>query len=177
MPSRGTRIRVLCEDGQHEAFVRRLLEDVFHIDRRAIDVEKAPKGEGAASSWVVRRYNDKVVSAHRQTRNQRGLGFVVMVDGDNVGFKDRLAALQSEKRAPEDRIAMLAPTWSIETWILWLRGEAVGEGEQTKGRLSSDEFRRVLKDAIARWQAPPRQGELPSLTHGRLELERLPQNP
>lgn len=174
MPSRGSRVRVLCEDGQHEAFARRLLEDVFHIHRNAIDVEKAPKGEGAASNWVVRRYCDSIVPLHRRTRNQRNLGFVIMVDGDNVGFKGRMAALQAEERTPEDRIAILAPTWSIETWVLWLRNEQVGESEQTKARLSSDDFRRALRDAITRWQAPPREGELPSLAQGRVELMRLP---
>jgi len=34
-------VRVWCEDSEHEAFARCLLADVFGIERRAIDVNKA----------------------------------------------------------------------------------------------------------------------------------------
>jgi hypothetical protein len=174
MSSRGTRVRVWCEDGEHEAFAKQLLCDVFGVARRAIEVNKAPDGEGAASSWVMRRYHDEVVPLYRRTRHQAGFGFLVLVDGDNVGFAARLEALKADERASDDRIVLLAPTWSIETWILWLDGEIVKESESTKARLPSNEFRERLKGAVAVWHSSQQRGDLPSLANARIELKRLP---
>jgi hypothetical protein len=177
VPSKGIRVRVWCEDSEHEAFARCLLADVFGIERRAIDVNKAPDGEGAASNWVVRRYQEEVLPTYRRARHQVGLGFLVLVDGDNVGFKARLEKLKADERAPDDRVVLLAPTWSVETWVLWLDGEPVKEGESTKDRLSPAEFRTRLKGAIARWKTPSQREELPSLANARIELKRLPTEP
>jgi len=175
MASNSVRIRVWCEDDRHERFVRQLLADVFSIDRRAVRVAKAPKGEGAASAWVRRRYYDEVLPTYRRVHHQQPrLGFLVMVDGDNAGFQSRLRDLEADRRASGDRIAILAPTWSVETWVLWLAGESVTETEQTRGRLSSD-FAERLRSAIAQW-TPPQKNELPSLASARIELDnRLPQ--
>jgi len=95
------------------------------------------------------------VPTYRRARHQVGLGFLVLVDGDNVGFKARLEKLKADERAPDDRIVLLAPTWSVETWVLWLDGEPVKESESTKDRLPPAEFRTRLKSAIARWTTPP----------------------
>lgn len=174
MSSRGIRVRVWCEDGEHEAFAKQLLCDVFGVERRAIEVNKAPAGEGAASSWVVQRYHDEVVSTFRRSRHQAGLGFLILVDGDNVGCAARLDALKASERAPADRIVLLAPTWSVETWVLWLGGETVNESESAKERLPSDEFRKRLKEAVAHWRSPQQRDDLPSLANARVELKRLP---
>jgi hypothetical protein len=174
MSGSGIRVRVWCEDGEHEAFAKQLLCDVFGVDRRAIEVNKAPAGDGAASSWVIRRYHDEVTPTYRRSRHQSGLGFLVLVDGDNVGFTARLAALKASDRAVDDHVVLLAPTWSVETWVLWLAGEDVDESKSTKEHLPPVEFRGRLKEAVARWRSPQIREELPSLANGRIELKRLP---
>lgn len=70
------RVWVWCEDGAQEAFARRLLQSAFGLDRRAVHVNKAPEGKGAASSWGARQYRDEVVTRYAAVRNhQAGLGF------------------------------------------------------------------------------------------------------
>lgn len=175
MGSSGVRVRVWCEDDRHEQFARQLLAK-FGIERRSMQVNKAPKGEGAASAWVTKRYHDEVLPTYRRVQNhQAGLGFLVIVDGDDIGFQGRLSALKADERAPSDRIAILAPTWSVETWVLWLSGESVTESEKTKLRLSHSEFGERLKAGIAGWDHS-RDDELPAITNARTELAKLPRS-
>jgi len=136
-------------------------------------VDKAPAGEGAASNWVMRRYHDVALPLYRKVCHQTRLVFFIVVDGDNVGCAGRLKALDANGREDSDRIVLLAPTWSIETWILWLNGEEVSESEQTKQRLSDSQFRERMKTAVGLWEAPPRTGELSSLATARIELKRI----
>ncbi|MBK8481484.1 MAG: hypothetical protein IPL40_09960 [Proteobacteria bacterium] len=65
----------------------------------------------------------------RATRRQQGLGFVLIVDGDNVGWRNRLDTLvgKSGSREQGDRRAVWAPTWSVETWVLYLCDEKLDD--------------------------------------------------
>ncbi len=180
MASSQARIWVWCEDREHEAFARRLLKERFGLDARHLTFKIAPKGQGAASAWVLRKYQEEVLPTARRARHQQLLGFLVLVDGDNVGWKRRIEQFEqaggNEPRS--ERIAICAPTWSIETWVLWLCGEEVTESVSLKDRLPPDKFRGKLDDAIAKWD-PPRDKEadqVPSLSAGRVELQRLPLN-
>jgi hypothetical protein len=112
----------------------------------------------------------------RKARHQKRLGFLVTIDGDNVGFKRRLAELEAAPRDPADRLALLVPTWSIETWVLWLLGEEVTESVTLKDRLKPPEFRKRLPDAIKAWRIERAQEAtiMPSLSAARVELKRLP---
>lgn len=95
---------------------------------RVVFVVVAPKGEGAASAWVVKQFAEQVRQL-RAKRHQKRLGLIVQVDGDNVGVASRLqqlaAALDEDDAMPvgeSEPIAMLVPTWSVETWALHLTG-------------------------------------------------------
>ena len=178
MPSSQARIWLWCEDREHEAFARHLLKERFGLDARRLFVKIAPRGEGAASAWVLRKYQEEVLPTARRARHQLHLGFLVLVDGDNVGWRRRVEQFEEAggKEPRPERIAICAPTWSIETWVLWLCGEDVSEALSLKSRLPAMEFRTRLGKAIELWE-PPRQTEtecLPSLTAGRVELDRLP---
>ena len=178
MASSQARIWLWCEDREHEAFARNLLKERFGLDARRLTVKIAPKGEGAASAWVLLKYQEEVLPTARRARHQRHLGFLVLVDGDIVGWKRRVEQFEEAggKEPRPERIAICAPTWSIETWVLWLCGDDVTEVASLKNRLPPVDFRSRLGEAIARWE-PPRDAEmerLPSLSAGRVELDRLP---
>jgi hypothetical protein len=109
------------------------------------------------------------------------LGFLAIIDGDNVGCTARKSHLLNDTpRSQEDRIAIWAPTWEIETWVLWLAqvqvgGQDVDEGQSYKTHLTSEKFRALVQDAIERWNSPrPDEGSrLPSLADARVELTRI----
>jgi hypothetical protein len=123
------RIRLLCEDRRHESLVADFCEALgYQIVKRDI----APKARGAASGWVLANYAGAVRTL-RALAHQRELGLIAVVDGDNVGVARRLASLDDELRSdgksrrprprePAEKIAVFVPTWSVETWLLWLAG-------------------------------------------------------
>ncbi len=173
------RVRVWCEDRAHEVFVRRLLEERFRVHRKAIHFNVAPKGHGSAAKWVLDQYPGIRGEARVKTSQGR-LGFLVVVDGDVEGVSVRMKHLHpgphQDDRASGDRIAILVPTWSIETWVLWLSGRTVNETQSHKTTLDPDGFRDLVPKAISAWESP-RDDEIrfvPSLAAARKELARLP---
>jgi hypothetical protein len=169
MPER-FRVRAWCEDRNHEKFIRRLLP-VLGIQLE--NVFPAPRGTGSAVSWVTARYPDICLKA-RATRNQVNLGFLVIVEGDSEGVEARVNQLHAEERDPNERIAILVPTWSIESWVWWLTGNEVDESKKYN-REMRDNFPQLVDGAVLAWQRPraDEQRFVPSLSAGRKELERL----
>lgn len=178
----GRRVRLLCEDRRTERFLRGLCK---RVDVRVLDSDVAPEGRGDASLWVRKQYASRVEKL-RARRHQRNLGLLVAIDGDNKGVAVRkaelaaeLAAISAPPRGEEEAIAILVPTWSIETWLALLCGrEGVGETESLK---EHPDFRDLWQDGTA--EAKTRstavqawRGEiapLPSLADGYLEAERV----
>ena len=180
------RVRAWCEDREQEAFIRSLLER-RGISRRRIYFQIAPgsaahpdspkRGMGSGSDWIIKRYVD-VRTQMRQTKHQAKLGFLLMIDGDNVGLAGRTKQLQAAAgdREPDEGLAILVPTWSIETWVRWLSGSDADENTSYKRQPSREAFRQTLPSAVAQWNSP-RAGEqerVPSLSAARAELLRLP---
>jgi hypothetical protein len=138
---RNVQLVILCEDTQHEAFVRRFLKKKGWPIRR-LRVEKGSSGEGSAEQFVRERFPMEI-EAYRQKRHQVKQALVVMVDGDNHGVAARLAQLdvacrsqQIDPRRPEDRVAVFVPTWRIETWLAYLDGQEVDETKRDYPRLA-----------------------------------------
>jgi hypothetical protein len=138
--SRSVQLVLLCEDTQQETFVRRFLEKAGWSTRR-LRVEKAPRGRGSAAQFVRDRFPIEM-SAHRSNRNRVSEGLVVILDGDRPGVDGRLSELANAclgegivPRKPEDRVLILVPTWNIETWIAYLNGTNVDEGNADYPRL------------------------------------------
>ena len=164
------RIRVWCEDREHEMFARRLLM-VLGVERRQIDCRISPAGQGSAAAWVVAQH-PHIRTQARAKKNQANLGFLVIVDGDNEGVDARLALFARDE---DERVAILVPTWSIETWVAWLAGNQVVESRSYKSEIGP-KYSSLLDSAISAWSTPraTEDASVPSLTAARRELKRLP---
>lgn len=138
--SRNVQLVLLCEDRQHEAFARRFLDKAGWPTRR-LRVEIAPPGRGSAEQFVREQF-PKELSAYRGNRHRVAQGLVVVMDGDDRGPQARLTELfraceaaSVEPRQNDDRVAIVVPTWNIETWLAYLTGETVDEGKKDYPRL------------------------------------------
>ena len=130
--SREVQIVLLCEDGQHQAFVERFLESTGRLTRKAkrrLRVEKASQGQGAAEQFVRERFPRELAEYRRRRKRVSG-ALVVMLDGDAAGVTGRLAELDAAcerqgipiRRSDED-VFVFVPTWRIESWLAWLGSE------------------------------------------------------
>ncbi len=113
--------RLICEDRRQESFFRKLLEPLFGT---RLNVVISPSGEGAASAWVLKQYPHHVRAWVRRRPGER-VALVAAIDGDAVGTAGRMAqadqsllAAGEPVRGPLEPIAVCAPTWSVETWLL-----------------------------------------------------------
>ena len=183
------RALVLCEDRKQESFLRAILKGLRIEDVRS---EVAPRGKGSAEQWVRLRFPDQARAFRSQAPHQANLVLLVATDGDAMGGVARKATLDQSleskghvARSPDERIAYMVPTWSIETWLAWLSGQSSQlDGFAETKRFKDDPTYRRLEEtkvvstklAAAAWAAP-RAGEaktLPSLADARRELQRVP---
>lgn len=137
--SRSVRIVILCEDQQHEAFLRRFFRKMGWTLRH-LRVEASPPGQGSAEQFVHNRFPVELKGLRAMAGEQVGL--IVMVDGDAEGVAARKNSLNEacEKHAvppprDTDRVLVCVPTWNIETWLAYLGGEAVDETKNDYPRL------------------------------------------
>lgn len=138
---RRVQIVLLCEDTQHEACLRRFLS-AMGWETRAMRVEKAPGGRGAADQFVLQQF-PRELNAHRTRHASQA--FVTMMDGDRYGVDARLEQLNQACRAgnidvrnPGERVAVFTPTWNIETWFAYLDGATVDETRSDYPRLPKE---------------------------------------
>jgi len=181
-----TRLHILCEDPLTVDFAKRIA-DRWGIGDRQRRIFSAPKARGSAEQYVRAHYVE-IVDRWRAQRHENVI-LLVIIDGDNQGVDRRrreLAdALRKAKRAklrPSDPVAILVPTWHIETWIAWLSGHRpLDEHTRYNGRDAAglDVHRNIErgeyspKRAIAAW-SPPSPDEathVPSLADARAELK------
>lgn len=134
---------------------------------------RAPKG--AASRWVIGNVSE-ALKQERMTRNgQPALCFLIMVDGDNIGFSERRQSIVGDRHVLPERVGLAVPTWSIDTWVLWLSGTtSIVESQSHKplGNRDRDDMKTRLKSAIGSWG---RTGPdiPPSLASGYEEVARM----
>ena len=126
--SRRVQLVLLFEDQQHEVFSRRFFGRMGW-DKRKFRVERSPPGKGSAERFVRRSFPQEL-KTYRGRRNHVECMLVIMIDGDAGGVDARVAALDEECRNAdvqppqwEDQVAVLVPTWRIETWLAYLDGE------------------------------------------------------
>ncbi len=158
---RNVQLVVLCEDTQHETFIRRFLKRDGWITRR-LRVEKSPCGKGAAEQFVRERF-PKELSAYR-SRKYIEQALIVMLDGDSVGVNARLRSLdnscRSQKvavRSDNERVDIFVPNWRIETWFAYLACEDVDE---TKSDYPELEHPRDCQKFVERLLEMCRSGKL-----------------
>lgn len=135
MSARRVKVVLLCEDSQHEAFVRRFLRGM-NCETRELRVEKSPSG--SAEQWVRSKFPVELKAyRHRQARATSAL--VTVIDADAGTVQDRINQLASACsscripfRAAGEAVAIAVPRRNIETWIHFLRGRSVNEDEKYK---------------------------------------------
>lgn len=183
MPQPGVRWVLVCEDRKTETFARGVLEPIFGKRPQVVPL---PNGRGSGAQWVVARYA-KEMRKIRSTRPNENVALVVLVDGNSVGMAVRMRELADRLRADSqaplsdgDRVAVLVPTWSIETWLYWLclrppLNESTAY-KKDRGYLDAEERGEVSpKGAAAAW-SPPHPDEatrLPALVAGRAQIDDL----
>src|SRR5204863_200353 len=124
----------------------------------------APRGQGDPKAWLSAQYPSEVNLLRR--KNFQYLCLITSCDGDNVGFVERKREFDGHLRTAgfvtrqaADRIALPTPTWSIETWLLFLLGDDnVDESESSK-EIFERRFRKdrdeggAIRDASQAWAA------------------------
>jgi hypothetical protein len=186
MKSRRRRLHVLCEDDLHQRLVERLA-DRWSIGPRQRKIHAAPSALGSASDYVLAHYAG-AVKGWRAESHDANVGLLVVIDGDERGVASRRQQLAQALRdahmdpiTPSDPVAVVVPTWHIETWIAWLCGHRpIDERTRYKhadaiggavGRLIRDGEYTPQRAADA-WTppAPDEATHVPSLTDARGEL-------
>ena len=158
MMKRTAQFVLLCEDVQHEAFLRRFLDAMGQTKKsqRRIRVERAPKGRGSAEQFVRGRF-PRELAEYRRRKKRVSSVLVVMLDGDDAGRAARLdeldAACAAQQVAPGRRsdgaVFVFVPTWNVETWFAYLDGETVDESRPDYPRLARERDCRRHVDALA----------------------------
>ena len=176
---------LLCEDTEHERFFRRLLLRRWF---KRLRVERIRDRKGAGDAYVIVKFAQEVRVA-RRWRNEN-YALVVAIDGDRVKMHERLRQLDQQlvdaglpKRGEDEMIVICVPTWSIETWELWLCGRRdLDEDSDYKSRFRKAQRRGTAsaKDAVDAWfrSLSPEEDKLeretlPALAAGRVEVRRL----
>ncbi|MDE0524556.1 MAG: hypothetical protein OXH79_21655 [Boseongicola sp.] len=138
--SRKVKLVLLCEDSQHDTFLRRFLK-ALNWDTREMRVARVRAGMGSGEQFVRTRLPIEL-KAYRQNRNRVAYALVVMIDGDNQGVKGRIQQLTDECREFEicmpqkgEKVAVFVPTWNIETWLAYLDDQDVDERKADYPRL------------------------------------------
>ena len=165
MRRRRAQLGLVCEDRQHEVFIRSFLR-LTGWETRKLRVEMNPKGRGSGEQWVRQTYAQEVKRLRASSHVAQGL--IVAIDQDKPGL-DRDEQLQEElrcadlgRRGKDERIAHIIPARNIETWLAYLEGSDVDE-TTTYPKLAKErdckKLIRVLKrmcDAnMLRQPAPP----------------------
>ena len=90
--SKAVRVVLLCEDKQHEVFLRRfLIRDGWHL--RDLTPVIAPSAQGSAEQFVRNQFPQELAKL-RYKRGERKY-LVVMTDGDSIGVEKRKASLMA----------------------------------------------------------------------------------
>ena len=169
MTKRRVRIVLVCEDNQHESFVRRFLEKMGWEKREIIPI-KAPSAGGSAEQYV--RVMTPIELNKYRTRHAATVLISVM-DADNKSVEARIGEIEKEcenqevePRGDEEAVAFIIPKRNIETWIKHLNGGQVNEEEvytDNKGEkdLCKNAADKLAESCKTNEEAPP--GKLPSL--------------
>jgi hypothetical protein len=121
---------VICEDKQHKSFASRFLRSMGW-DKHEIRIKQCSLVKGAGEQRVRELYAEEL-KRYRKSHVNRAL--VAIVDGDTFGVRERMRQfdrrceeLQIQPRQKKEKVAIIVPTRSIETWIEYLEGNTVNE--------------------------------------------------
>ena len=133
-------IVLLCEDSQHEVFVRRFLKKRGLDTRQLLRVRKCPGG--SAEQFVRKEYPVELRALRGRSAKTV---LIVVIDGDSDGVQKRRDLLAAacraadvEDRAAAEPVVVIVPTWNIETWLAYLAGASVDESRGDYPRLHEE---------------------------------------
>jgi len=183
MAERVALIVLLVEDRRQENLLRRYLERCDH-GYRSIRVEMSRPGQGSGEQFVRERYASEVRKMRWQLTKTKAC-LIVMIDADTGSVDDRRQQLEralrdadESPRSPSEPVLNLIPKRNVETWILCLNAEAVGEA--TDYRHDTRVNPQTIKDAATAlfWWTRPNTaipaGCVPSLRDCLPEFDRVP---
>ena len=134
MSKRKVNLVIYCEDKQQECFARKFLYGMGWT-KNDIRIPPYPIGRGSGEQWVREAYIKELALYHRKLRTYAR---IAITDGDNLGFENRIKQIEQacittgvEPRSKNDAVAIVVPTWSIETWIKFLDGDEYDEQQKT----------------------------------------------
>ncbi len=120
MSKRYSQIVILCEDRQHEVFIRHFFKKRYGVTERQIRVLICPQGKGAGEQFVRREYPMQVKVLRQKHHLSKAL--VVMIDADILTVLERLNQLLPLPDENE-KVVRLVPKRNIETWIHYLNDD------------------------------------------------------
>ena len=96
--------------------------------------EVSPAGKGSAEQWVREQFPQEL-RRHRAKHPRSGL--VVVIDADTSDVVERIRGLEKacddqsvERRGPDEPVLFVIPKRNIETWLAYLKGQAVNEDDE-----------------------------------------------
>ena len=135
MSLRRVKIVLLCEDSQHEAFVRRFLTGMGW-NTRELRIEKSPSAIGSAEQWVREKFSDEL-KIYRQRQSKAASALIAITDADSHSVEERKSDFSiacSEKQIPfrqeNEAVAIVVPKMNIETWIKYFESGSVTEEDE-----------------------------------------------
>jgi len=181
---------LLCEDVEHERFFRRLLERRW-FGKGKLRIERIPDRRGAGDAFVLKRFVRELKFA--RSKRQENYALVVAIDGDRHKLKGRMQQLDEEvekarlaTRTKDEKVTIFVPTWSVETWELWLCGDRTVDEDrdfEKRFRTWTRQGKASAKQAVEAWfqlssshpsnDRGTEKDRLPSLAAGREEVRRL----
>ena len=170
---------ILSEDIQSECFIRRFLNR-RGWDRRQIRAETLPRGQGSGEQWVREKFISEL-KAYRSRSSRAATCLIVASDADDKTVDERIQTFRNMCaeagvgfRNEGERVAFIIPRRNIETWLAYLRGEAVNEID----RYPKYGFESECRDQVVRLDEMCRQQRLappppPSLESACNEFKRI----
>ncbi|MEC4985411.1 MAG: hypothetical protein SAJ37_13135 [Oscillatoria sp. PMC 1068.18] len=186
-------VTILCEDIDHERFIREYLICRGWDDRKIRDFGN-PKGKIVKNNnALIVKYYPELIKSYR-SHNYRNIAVVVMIDADEDSLYDKMRSLHialdetagnlnQDTRFPNEKIAIFVPARNIETWFYYINSDRsnqeCNETTDYKDKAMSLKQRIELAKKSARILANEicpdgvDQIDLPSLRYACRELERL----
>jgi hypothetical protein len=170
MSNRYSQIVILCEDRQHEVFIRHFLKKRHKVTERQIRVMICPEGRGAGEQYVRREYQRQVKILRQKHHLSKAL--VTMIDADTQTVEERLNQLTPSPVEPE-KIVRLVPKRNIETWIYYLEEQPVNEIDIYR-KFDKESACKPAVDKLVKFCITDLPTDcLPSIQVGCIELHRL----
>ncbi|MGO9470159.1 MAG: hypothetical protein ACLQIB_22410 [Isosphaeraceae bacterium] len=183
---RGVRVVLLVEDEALERFIRRAFY-AFGFQTRSVRVERSPKGRGSAKDWVTRSYTEEVGDHRGKARYQENIAVVVGIDADEKTVEKQARKLDTalegaglQKRQADEKFCLIIPKWNIETWLVYLSGEALDEDRsdyKNHQSVKKVDYVKVAEEFVRRYrnwkQGNTTETSLPSMIAAFEEMRRL----